>query len=227
MTTTADMRALAAEALKGRTDAGLNVFSARTWPTWDGQYPLLYLHTPAEDMESLGRHAPQFTVTATLKISARVRVPQQTDNAGAAQAQLALEQIQDQAKRALINNPALMSRLQQFPFIRSEFREDGEGGSELAELVMEVGMEFYQGPEDFYPLEDEAPPQPVDAVTEIASIQPIVPLDEISITEDLINVADATGTYPDAAFPDAVAPAPRSEGPDGRAEGGITIDFMQ
>lgn len=227
MTTSSDLRRLAAEALKDKTAAGANVFSPRTWSTWNGSYPLVYLNVSGEDMDSLGRHVPEFTVTATLRVSARVSVKQLPNNAGAAQAQLELEALQDQIKRALINNPALMTRIQQFSFVRSEFKEDGEGATELAELVMELGLEFYQGPEDFYPLEDEAPPVPVDAAAEIAAIQPIVPLDGVDITDDLVNVADPTGTYPDAAFPAAVTPAPRTEGPDGRAEGGLSLDLTQ
>lgn len=227
MTTSSDLRRLVVEALKGKTAAGVNVFSPRTWSTWDGSYPLVYLNVSGEDMGSLGRHVPEFTVTATLRVSAQVSVKQLPDGTGAAQAQLELEALQDQIKRALINNPALMKRIQQFPFVRSEFKADGESATDLAELVMEVGLEFYQGPEDFYPLEDEAPPAPVDAAAEIAAIQPIVPLNEVDITADLINVADPTGTYPDAAFPAAVTPAPRTEGPDGRAEGGLSIDLTQ
>lgn len=206
MTTISDLQQLTVEALTSKTDAAARVFYARTWPTWDGLYPMLYLHAPSEDMESLGRNgAPQFTVTATLRISARVTVKNLPNNAGAAQAQMALEQLQGQIKRAVINYPALMRQLQQFAFIRSEFRDDGAGAAEVAELVVDVGMEFYQGPEDFYP-------------TELDDLQQVV------VTDDLVNVVDRIGTYPDPPFPDAVEPAPRTFGPDGRAEGGLSID---
>ena len=60
--------------------------------------------------------------------------------------------MQRQIKSALINYPPLMARLQQFAFVRSQIQEDGEGALELAELVMDIGMEFYQGPEEFYPI---------------------------------------------------------------------------
>ena len=227
MTTTSDLRLLAVEGLMGKTIAGSNVFSARTWPTWKGSYPILYLHSPVEDMASLGTNGgPQFTVTATLRVSARVEVKALPKNAGAAEAMVQLEIIQQQIKMALINFPPLMSRLQQFPFVRSEIHEDGTGETELAELVMDIGMEFYQGPEDFYPLEGTSDDPVFDPVA-ASVIQPIVPLTEFNVTADLINVADPTGTYPDPPFPGAVTPAPRTVGPDGRAEGGLTFEFPQ
>lgn len=207
MTTTADLRRLTMQGLMGATNAGDRVFAARTWPIAKGDYPLIYLHSPAEDMESMGRSgAPQFTVTAVIRISARIQLKNMAGNAAAAQSVDDLEVFQQQIKSALINYPPLMARIQQFAFVRSQIQEDGEGALELAELVMDIGMEFYQGPEDFYP----------------------VPLDEpqqIHITNDLTNVFDASGTYSDPAFPQAITPAPRATGPDGRAEAVLDIDI--
>lgn len=209
MTTTADLRSLAAAALSGATDAGTNVFAARDWPTWNGSYPVLYLQTPIEDKESISRNgAPQFTVTATLRISARVQKPTTTTGTGAAAAVVALETLQRQMEVALINNPALMSQLQQFPFVRTEMKVDDDGDQNLAELVMDVGLEFYQGPEDFYPVAT-------------------VPLEQITVDADLTNVFDATGTYANPPFPQSVEPAPRTSGPDGRTEGGIDTSLPQ
>lgn len=209
MTTTSELRQITAEALKVGTAAGNNVFAARTWPTWSGSYPIIWLHSPAEDKESLGRQGgPQFTVTATIRISARVQLKALPQNAAAAAMILALEEIQRQIEKALINFPPLMSRLQQFPFIRSEMVDSDEGAQNLGELVMDVGMEFYQGPEEFYQI-------------------PTDPLHELSITSDLLNVVDATGTYLDPMFPDSVTPAPRVVGPDGRAEGFLSYEFPQ
>lgn len=207
MTTTSELRLLAVEGLMGKTLAGTRVYSARTMATWKGEYPMLYLHSPIEDMESLGRNGgPQFTVTSTLAISARVQEKNLPRNGGAALVLLDLETIQQQIKMALINYPPLMSRLQQYPFIRSEMHESGEGESDLGELVMQIGMEFYQGPEDFYPFTPDT-------------------LEQVNIAADLLNVFDRNGTYPDAPFPDAVTPAPRNSGPDGRAEGEQTFVF--
>lgn len=206
MTTTADLRRLTMEALVGATEAGDRVFAARSWPIAKGDYPLLYLHSPAEDMESLGRNgAPQFTVTAVIRVSARIQLKNLPRNAAAAQSIDELEVMQRQIKSALINYSPLMARLQQFAFVRSEIQEDGEGALELAELVMDIGMEFYQGPEEFYPTR-------------------VDPLQQTHIINDLTNVFDISGTYSDQAFPDAVNQAPRTAGPDGRAEAVLDID---
>ena len=228
MTTTSELRQITAEALKVGTAAGNNVFAARTWPTWTGSYPIIWVHSPAEDKESLGRQGgPQFTVTATIRISARIQLKALPKNAASAAMILALEGLQRQIERALINFPPLMSRLQQFPFIRSEMVESDDGDQPVGELVMDVGMEFYQGPEDFYPLEGAIDPLPFDPAGEVAGVQPIIPLDGLSITNDLRNVFDPTGTYADPPFPDSVTPTPRTTGPDGRAEGGLSFEFPQ
>jgi len=207
MTTSSELRLIAAAALRGATDAGENVFTAMDWPTWSGSYPLLYLHTPSEEKESLGRQGgPQFTVTLTLQVSGRVQVANLEDQSGVAEATLQLEALQRQIELALINNPALMSQLQQFPFIRTEMKTDGMGDQNLGEVVMSIGLEFYQGPEDFYPI-------------------PTAPLERMTIDLDSPSVFDASGTYPDPPFPGSVTPAPRAEGPDGRSEGGLDITF--
>ncbi|CAG9256242.1 conserved hypothetical protein [Paraburkholderia caribensis] len=50
-------------------------------------------------------------------------------------------------------------------------------------------------------------------------------LERMQLTVDLRTPFDPNGTYPDPPFPDAIPPAPRTTGPDGRAEGVIDLDF--
>lgn len=209
MTQAADLRAAAVTALTGTTNAGANVFSPLDRPTWAGDYPVIFLTTPEEQKESLGRQgAPQFTVTATLQVIARISKNQAQKDAGAAQAMVDLETLQRQIEVALINNPTLMSLLQQFAWVRTVKDVNGDSESNLGELKMEFGLEFYQGPEDFYPI-------------------PTNPLEEITIDGDLANVFDPSGTYTDPAFPASVEPAPRTAGPDGRMEVGADITLPQ
>lgn len=214
MTTTAQVEALVVAALQvaGATDAGANVFPVLDWPTQDQSYPILYLATPLEEKESLGRQgAPQFTVTATFKICARVKTVAQPGGIGAAAAKTALERLHAQIEVALINNPTLMGPigpLQQIPFVHVEKRISADGNQNLGELVFAIGMEFYQGPEDFYPI-------------------PTAPLQQITVDADLIQPYDPNGTYPNPPFPSAVTPAPRTSGPDGRAEGSLVINLPQ
>ena len=193
----------------GATIAGNNVFSVLDWSTWSGSYPLIFLQTPTEEKESLGRQgAPQFTVTSTLRIDARVTAPAQVNGAGAAAALAQLEVFQQQIEIALINYPPLMQLIQCVPFVRVKMDVNAEGAQNLGEMVMDMGLEFYQGPEDFYPIHTD-------------------PLTEITVDADLVNVADPTGTYLDPPFPDSVVPAPRTHGPDGRPEGGLDILLPQ
>lgn len=203
MTDTAQLRDIMVEALKGATDVGDTVFPIQDWATWSGSYPVAYFEAPKEDKESLGRQGgQQFTVTATLTLMVRIERPAKANNVGTAETQLALERIKGQVERALINYPPLQQLIQHMPFIRSDLKVDGEGAKNLGELSMEIGVEFYQGPEDFYPI-------------------PTDPLERITIDVDTSNVFDPNGTYPDPPFPGSVVPAPRTEGPDGRSEGGL------
>ena len=209
MTQTAELRDLAVAALKEASVAGGNVYAVRSWPTTAQSYPIVYVKTPTEERESLGPNgAPQYKVTSTIRFIARVRVPVQANDAGTAVAEAALEALKADIEVAIINNPSIMVLLQQYPFTRSEMGINSDGDMPFGELALDIGMEFYQGPEDFYPI--------VGA-----------PLEEITVDADLTNVADPNGTYPNPPFPAAVTPAPRTSGPDGRAEGGLDIQLPQ
>lgn len=164
MTTSAALRTIAISALTGTTAAGSSVFSPRDIPTWDQSYPMLIVTTDDEDGEGLGRNgAPQFNVTATLRVVARVEASAEDDDLGAAECYAQLETLRDQIKAAVINYPALMRELQQFSSFRSRMQVGGKEDSAFhqGQLVVEVGMEFYQGPDDFY--------QPPTSALEIVS----------------------------------------------------------
>lgn len=152
MTTAAQLRAIAVDALTGTTDAAENVFSPRDIPTWDGTYPMLIVVTDDEDGESLGRNGPpQFNVTSTLKVLGRVEQAAQDDDVGAALVYGALETLRDQIKAAVINYTPLMSQLQQFSFFRARMQVGGkeDAAQHQGQVVVEIGMEFFQGPDDF------------------------------------------------------------------------------
>jgi len=209
MTQSADLRTAAQAQLIGKTDAGSNVFSPLDRPTWSGNYPVLFLSTPEENKESLGPNgAPQFEVTMTLRVVGRVQVNQAKADAGAALAMAALERLQQQIEQTLINNPAIMGLIEEYPFVRCGNTVTGEGETHLGELTMDIGLKFYQGPEDFYQIQT-------------------TPLEEVTIDADLVNVFDPSGTYPNPPFPASVQPAPRTQGPDGRSEAGADIELPQ
>lgn len=205
MTTTTDLVTLTVQALTGKTNAGANVFNPRDWPTWDGTYPVVLVSAPKEDGESLGRNAPQFTVTTSMHIEARLQAGATDSDASATSLLGSLQDMREQVKQAVINYPPLMSVLQQYPYYRSNIMTDPSGDQHLGQMVLEIGMEFYQGPEDFYPINP-------------------VPLNEIDLHVDSVNIFDPNGTYTNPPFPEAVTPAPRTQGPDGRDEGYLVID---
>jgi hypothetical protein len=204
MTTSAELMDLVVAALIDTTDAAKKVYSPRDWPTFDESYPVLFVNDTEEAGDSLGRNAPQFTVTTTVAVEARVQIEPGDGDAGAGLAYDQLAVMREQCKRALINYTPLVCKLQQFSFFRARITTDPTGDQHLGRLVFEVGLEFYQGPEDFYPY-------------------PVTTLDELHLHVDAVNVFDPGGTYTNPPFPDAVKPAPRTSGPDGRDEGYIVI----
>ncbi len=211
MTTTADdLVALMVVALTGSTAAANNVFAPRDWPAQLGVMPILKVQSPTERKESLGRSgAQQFNVIATVRVIGNVTALASSGDAGAAAAMAALRVLQRQIEVAIINSYDLTLRIQQIAFVEIQNRITSEGKQHVGELIMDFGLEFYQGPEDF------APPT-------------ISALEEMAIFTDLINVFDPNGDYPAPPVTDPVVPAPRTSGPDGRAEGaGLLIELPQ
>ncbi|MEX3691882.1 hypothetical protein AB3X91_09070 [Paraburkholderia sp. BR14263] len=158
MSTTSIIRQAVVAALTGTTDAGNNVFFARTWPTQPGSYPVLLVPPLDETGQSWGNSgAPAFNVTVTLRVFARFQEngsePGSTPDAGSAAAAIALERLRDQVKAAIINNPALMGfagPIQQFSAFRCHTTQIAEGEEPLAQMAIEIDMETVQGPDDFY-----------------------------------------------------------------------------
>lgn len=214
MTTSADLRALFVTALKGATNAGQSVYSPFDWPTAPTASPVILVHARKERKESLGRNTPEFNVTTTIEIIARTKAPAQVGDGGSGAALAAAETLKAQIETALINNPAIWAdpnggqRIQQFTSVDSELNTSSEGEMPMAELVMLIDVEFYQGPEVFFPI-------------------PTVPLQTINLHVDTAAPFDPNGTYANPPFPSAVHPAPRTSGPDGRDEGALTINLPQ
>lgn len=180
MTTSTQLRDLAVNALKGATDAGQNVYTIRTWPTEASNYPIIMVKAPKEHKESLGRNAPQFNTTLTLGILARVKAAAQLKDAGALAAEQAIERLKNQIEVALINNPSLMDEIQQFASVDTEVDVNSEGDDINGQLVMTLAIEFYQGPEDFYPVVGT----PATSNPYAPLVVPALPgLTEVNITE--------------------------------------------
>lgn len=151
MTTSRDLRELSVQGLDGTTSAGRNVFSPRTWATWDRTYPMLLVQTPEEHGESWGRNgAPAFTVRTKLRVTARMQSTAGADDAAAAYVEEGLEVMREQIKAALINYQPIMRLLQQYPSFSSMINVSREGQLPIGELTLDLEMEYVQGPEDFF-----------------------------------------------------------------------------
>ncbi|EOI7396997.1 ATP-binding protein, partial [Yersinia enterocolitica] len=141
-------------AILGKTDAENRVYSPRDWPTTEEMYPVILVQTPIEEKQSLGRNAPQFNTITTVRITGRLQeLDGENENDGANKAELALERLREQIERAVINSYDLTRQTQQFARVRSTIDLDSAGEGHLAQLLMELDIEYYQGPEDFYPIE--------------------------------------------------------------------------
>ena len=63
------------------------------------------------------------------------------------------EDLREQVERAVINSYELTRKIQKYAEIRSTINVDGEGEAHLGQLLFEIDIEHYQGPEDFYPVQ--------------------------------------------------------------------------
>ncbi len=152
----AGIRDLVVSALAGKTDAAERVYSARTWPTTESMYPVILVQTPIDVKNSLGRNVPQFNTVTTVRITGRLQeLDDEAEDNGAIKAEIALERLREQIERAVINSYELTRKTQQYLQVRSTIDVDASGEGHTAQLLMELDIEYYQGPEEFYPVEAE------------------------------------------------------------------------
>ncbi len=169
MTDRSDLRAETARLLVGATLVGERVYTPLDWDTFDGDLPVLIVRSPSEEKTSQGRASIGFTVVATIQITGRMEMLADSADLGALMAEEALERLEREILTAVINAPDLMAALQQIAWIRTRTKFSSEGEQHLAELVTEIGMEFYQGPEEFHP----SPAMPLTDV--VADLNPHFP----------------------------------------------------
>jgi hypothetical protein len=186
------------------TSAGGSVYRSRTWPLTIAKLPAILLNSVyIENRESTGNAAPEFNTTTTITIAGRVSAPGETGDYGADLIVPALERLKREIETTIINAYPLMLDIENFPRISTEFEVSREAKDPVGEVRMTFDMRFREGPEDFVNTEADA-----------------APIAEMSISTDLVNIFDPSGTYAGTLFPQSVVPAPRTHGPDGRLEGG-------
>jgi hypothetical protein len=171
--------------------------------------PAVIVRTSQESKTSITRGMPEFTTSCALDVKAMLEA------ATAEAAQDAIESLWFAIENALLTNWSLVRMLQQFSSVDTALDIRAEGTRHLAGIAASFHCEFAemydptQATPDVAPWPDDAPPP--------------VPLDRFTADVDPVNVADPTGTYPAPLFPEAVVPAPRTHGPDGRSEGVLDI----
>lgn len=176
------------------------MYSPGDWSVPAPKLPAIKLRQAKERKESNGRNGQtSFTTIAAFEIKAELQA-----NSGPA-ALLAVETIGAQIEAAIFKSIPLRRIVQKFAFCDTETDVTAEGAPHVAGLSILLGIEIM---ETFVP----------DIDTQLL---------QMDLTADLTNVADLNGTYPNPPFPDAVTPAPRTQGPDGRAEGAVTVQFPQ
>jgi len=182
------------------TISGVTVYSPGDWNLTAPKLPAIKLRQGKDHKESLGDIGEtQFKTTSFFEI--RLEVSAKSGEA----ALLSLETYGALIEEAIFKSIPLRSITQDFPICSTETDVTADGALHFGGLSIQLGIQY---PEVFDP----------DVNTT---------LQRMTIDADLVNVVDKQGTYPDAPFPDAVQPAPRTEGPDGRAEGGLDIQFPQ
>ncbi|MDE1476234.1 ATP-binding protein [Xenorhabdus bovienii] len=147
------LRNMVVQALMGKTSAQSRVYSPRDWSTRSDDYPCLLVQTKFDHKRSLGRNVPQFHTITTIRIIGRTEEFDGESDDGAVQAELALEALREQIERAVINSYELTRVIQQYAEIRSQIDIHASGESHMAQLLMDIDIEYYQGEEDFYPIE--------------------------------------------------------------------------
>ncbi|WP_237387329.1 ATP-binding protein [Xenorhabdus sp. Sc-CR9] len=173
----AQLRNMVVTALMDKTDAQSRVYSPRDWSTRSEDYPCILVQTPFDHKKSLGRNVPQFHTITTVRVTGRIEEFDNETDYGAERAELALEALREQIERAVINSYELTRVVQQYAEIRSQIDIDASGESHMAQLLMDIDIEYYQGPEDFYPIE----PHPLDGIDVTIAMPEHTPEPHISI----------------------------------------------
>ena len=191
----------------------VTIMSPGDWTVIPEELPAIIVRTANESKTSFNKGgAPRFVTTCVLEVKAIV------EESTAEAAQDSIEALWYAVENAILQNYSVIAMLDQVAGIDSGLEISAEGSRHLAGIAGAFRCEFPETAYDITQDEPEATQWPNDP-------PPPAPLDAVSVVADLTNVFDATGTYTDPSFPQAVTPAPRTQGPDGRAEGTINEEF--
>ncbi|WP_353191409.1 hypothetical protein [Pandoraea pnomenusa] len=178
---------------------GVRLQSPGDWTVAAKNLPAIKVRQGKDKKESNGRNGQtSFTTVSYFEILVEV-----SETSGP-KVLLSLESYGAQIEEAIFKSTVLRLLAQDFPSMETDTHVSADGEAHIGGLHIVLGVEFF---ETFVPDVNNT-------------------LEGIDLTADLINVADPNGTYPDPPFPGAVTPAPRTQGPDGRAEGEVSVQFQ-
>lgn len=195
------IRLAALDALKAAMPA-MEIQSPGDWNTPPEVLPAILLRVTGDRKAAVAKSQPNFETTVTLEIEAKV------EEATAEDAQDQIDALGARIEHVLFTNHALNSLISNWASVETRTGVSAEGKMHIGAFKMLVNLECF---EEF------------DAFAEI----PAPALEGVDIHLDTASPFDATGTYANPPFPAAVKPAPRTSGPDGRDEGGLTINLPQ
>ena len=179
--------------------------SPGVWTVQPDKAPAVLLRVARTSKETLSVSTTNFTSTVLVEIETKLTA------ANGEAAQNAIEQLDAQVEQALLTNTAFVALTQRIS-IEADTKITSEARNHVAGTEMLIRCELV---ETFDPIED-AP----DALQPAAP-----PLEGADLHADLAGTFDPLGIYGDALFGDAIQPAPRQSGPDGRDEGAVQFNF--
>ena len=181
---------------------GVTVASPGDWETAPAKIPEIKLRCGGDQKARIASSAPNFTTTVTLEILATV------EGATAEAAQDALEALGARLEDVVFGCLPLIRIVQQIAGVSTKSEITSRGGPHIGRQQMWVQLETF---ESF---------NPIDIDPSLAAA-----INDMRVHVDTASPFDGAGTYTSLPFPDAVAAAPRTTGPDGRDEGYLQINL--
>lgn len=193
----AAMRQLVVAALQTAA-AAPTIQSPGDWSVPPSKLPAILVRNGVERKTSKGANGQtQFDTDFVIEIRAIV------SGSTAEAAQDALDALGATIEDILLRDVGIRGDTQDFPAIDTTTEYSSDGRVHFAAISIGLHFQIYEA---FEPDVNNT-------------------LERMQLTVDLRGPFDPNGTYPDPPFPDAIPPAPRTTGPDGRAEGVIDLDF--
>jgi len=175
-----------------------SIYTARAWPVHAEDQPAMLVYMFDETKRSFGAFAsPAFQVSATLALHVKL------DASDEIACEAAMDAYAARIEDALLRAPAWMTQLEDVSSWVTNCEVKPGGERPTAQLTITASLSWQE------------------------RFEPIVTgrLGEARIAVDAVHPFDAAGTYPPIDGLPSAAAAPRTAGPDGRAESTLRLTF--